>query len=173
MREQRWRATVEVEAPIDAVWEQLTRAWLWLDRAPGPWRVEPGSWDLWATPLDHRLRVSALGSGLGELRVHSVTTTARCPDRLTWELSGDLTGTVDFELDDLDATTFVCWTWRVRPSSRRHLLAMGPVGRGAIGQTHLGATRQLATALADTLGSTRARVRCAGDHRRRAVELSV
>lgn len=51
-------------------------------------------------------------SGDGDVRVVS----SRSPDRVRWHVVGRVQGVVDWELDDLDAITFVHGQWEVGPA---------------------------------------------------------
>jgi hypothetical protein len=50
----------------------------------------------------------------GDGAVHVVS--SRPPDRVGWHVTGRVQGSVDWELDDLDAITFVHGQWEVGPS---------------------------------------------------------
>lgn len=54
-------------------------------------------------------------AGDGEVGVVS----SRTPDRVTWHVTGRVRGVVEWELDDLDAITFVHGQWEVGPARAR------------------------------------------------------
>jgi uncharacterized protein YndB with AHSA1/START domain len=163
VRDDQLRSTIEIPAPIEAVWELLLQPASWLGASRTGWSVHAASWDLWGGPLAHRF---ALPAG-GAIEATSTTSLARCPDRLRWTFVGGLTGEVDFELDDLDELTFVHTAWRVRVA--------GPLGPGRIGVGQRARVRWhdrlvacLAASLGDHLDCREVAVRSGGDRRGRA-----
>jgi hypothetical protein len=155
----RTSTTIELQAPITTVWEVLAGLG-WCLRTRDEWRVQPVTWDLFDGPLAHRWRLPRHG----ELTATSVTTAARSPDVLTWELAGDVVGHISFELDDLDEVTFVRCDWDVRPSPTARF-GLGPRGSRRLLDAHDRAMTCLADTLGERLGVPPSRVRPAGDRR--------
>lgn len=148
--------TLELDAPIASVWEELARLSGWLATPAAPWTVTALGPEPWGA-LRHRWSLHPFG----ELTATSATTLVRSPDRITWTLEGELHGTITTELDDLDAVTFVRVDWQVRPSASARL-RLGPLPQRRLVGVHERAVAHLATVLASRLGCRRVRTRTAG-----------
>lgn len=158
----RQRSTIEIAAPIEVVWEHLMQPGCWLGAAGSGWKAIPDTWDLWGGPLTHCFRVT----GRGRLQVTGTTVEARCPDRLRWRFAGEVAGTLDFELDDLDALTFIHAVFDVTPTSLAARTRLG-LGRRAVGTWQGRALQDLAADLGRRLGCASVTVRSAGDRQGR------
>lgn len=158
MRHLRMSSAIEVRAPVALVWQVLSRPWAWLPTTDGPWSVADARDRHTGTDavMAHELRLP----GVAAARIQTTTALARCPDRLSWVVSGDLDGEMDWELDDLDDVTFVRGTWVVRPVARR-LRSLGPLAAPMLGRAHAGAVAQVCSGLSAALAAQVVRARAA------------